>query len=131
METNDVFANDEDRKDFYLKEFALMYPDLCVPDHTEEEYLAILQREQKETQDFLGKLWNGSLRIDMESLCKVVFFYLMCDDIAKEERVRVSNDIRFLFSLLSLLQQKLDVTAGLLNLYRLHEANMKRLTGKY
>lgn len=127
METNDVFANDGDRKDFYLKEFALMCPDLCVPGHTEEEYLAMLQREQKETLDFLDKLWNASLRVDIDSLCKVVFSYLMCDNIAKEERVRVSNDIRFLFSLLSLLQQKLDVTAGLLNLYRLHDANMKRL----
>lgn len=127
METHDVFATDEDRKDFYLKEFALMCPDLCVPGHTEEEYLAILQREQKETLNFLNHLLEASLRVDIDSLCKVTFSYLMRDDIAKEERIRVSNNLRFVFNLLSLLQQKLDVTAGLLNLYRLHDANMKRL----
>lgn len=127
METNNVFATDEERKDFYLKEFALMYPDLCVPGRTEEDFLASLKREQKEALDFLGNLLQASLHIDLESLCKVAFSYAMCDDIKKEERIQVSNDIRFLFSLLSLLQQKIDVTAGLFNLYKLHRANINRL----
>lgn len=127
METNDVFATDEERRDFYLKEFALLCPDLCTPDRTKEDYLAILQREQKEILSFLRNVLDASFGADMDSLCKVTFSYLMCDGIEKEDRIQISKGMRSLFSLLFLLQQKADVTAGLYNLYCLHDANLKRL----
>lgn len=119
--------SDEELKNFYLKEAILMLPDLCTPGSTEAEYLTKLQTEHNELLVFLSKLLDLLLPLDTGCLYEITSSYLLRDDIKMEERIRVREDMRRLFSICSLLQQKLDLTAELYNLYRTHHLNLTRV----
>ena len=123
--------SDEELKNYYLKEAALLLPDILSPRNTEEQCLTALHAEQKEIVNVLDKLLDASFRLDINCLYEVTFSYLMRDDIEKKERERVSNDMVKLFAIFTLLQQKLDVIAELYNHFNSDYANVKRLVEQY
>lgn len=127
MEAHKAFCSNQELKDYYLKESVLLLSDMCTPGCTETECFTLLQAEQKQILNFLKRLVVASFDLGLDNLYDMTSAYMMCDDIAKEERIQTCADMRKLFSVFSLLQQKLDLTSELYNLYAAKCVDVQRL----